>query len=349
MFVEALFWFHPLVWWIGARLVAERERACDEDVLRQGNAPRAYAESILTVCRHYLESPLPCAAGVTGADLKRRVEEILLRRHTRRLTAARKAILATAALSAIISPIAIGVLRAQNTAYKFEVASVRLNKSGDRNVRINPGPQGGIRTTNTSLLGLITFAYGMREFQVSGGPSWIANDRWDIVATPDIPEEVPGPGNAKKMSRDAFEGHLSRQRIRVQNLLAERFQLVMRQETKEMPVYALAPARSGHKLKLAADDRGPSMRTNHGLINAKAIPMAHLCSSLSGLLQRPVFDETGLKGSFDFDLEWTPDHAEGQSGSLFTAIQDKLGLKLDSRRAPASVWIIEKAERPAEN
>jgi len=80
MLVEALFWFHPLVWWIGARLVDERERACDEAVLTEGSEPQAYAEGILGVCRLYLESPLPCVSGVTGADLKKRVEAIMINR-----------------------------------------------------------------------------------------------------------------------------------------------------------------------------------------------------------------------------------------------------------------------------
>jgi beta-lactamase regulating signal transducer with metallopeptidase domain len=78
MAVQAVFWFHPLVWWIGARLVDERERACDEDVLRHGSEPQVYAESILRTCRFSIESPLACVAGVTGADLKRRIQTIMM-------------------------------------------------------------------------------------------------------------------------------------------------------------------------------------------------------------------------------------------------------------------------------
>ena len=75
MVVQAIFWFHPLVWWIGARLVDERERACDEDVIRLGSEPEVYAESILKTCEFYVESPLACVAGVTGSDLKKRIEQ----------------------------------------------------------------------------------------------------------------------------------------------------------------------------------------------------------------------------------------------------------------------------------
>src|SRR5258708_23167465 len=92
MFVETVFWFHPLVWWIGKRMVEERERACDEEVLRLGSEPRVYAEGILNVCKSYLSSPLACTSGVTGADLKRRIEAIVTNRAARNLDPIRKSL-----------------------------------------------------------------------------------------------------------------------------------------------------------------------------------------------------------------------------------------------------------------
>jgi bla regulator protein BlaR1 len=112
MLVEALFWFHPLVWWVGTRLVDERERACDEHVLTVCAEPQAYAEGILTVCRRYVESPLPCVSGVTGSDLKRRLTSILDGRVGLRLSAARKAALAMAALLALVLPLGAGLVAA---------------------------------------------------------------------------------------------------------------------------------------------------------------------------------------------------------------------------------------------
>jgi uncharacterized protein (TIGR03435 family) len=112
MAVQAIFWFHPLVWWLGARLVEERERACDEEVIALGNTPRIYAAGILNVCRHYVESPLVCVSGVTGSNLKRRIEAILANRATLRLNYARKMALAVTALTALALPIAIGVVHA---------------------------------------------------------------------------------------------------------------------------------------------------------------------------------------------------------------------------------------------
>src|SRR6185503_6185464 len=102
--VEVLFWFHPLIWWMGARLNDERERACDEDVLREGIEPNAYAEAILRICELYLKSPLLVASGITASNLKRRIEAIMTAHAAPRLTLARKAVLASAAFVALASP-----------------------------------------------------------------------------------------------------------------------------------------------------------------------------------------------------------------------------------------------------
>ena len=110
MIVEAVFWFHPVVWWIGARLVEERERACDEDVLSLGNQPRIYADAILNVCRLYVESPLVCVSGVTGSDIKRRIEAIMTNRGIQTLNRAKKVLLATAGCIAVAGPVLVGVV-----------------------------------------------------------------------------------------------------------------------------------------------------------------------------------------------------------------------------------------------
>ena len=112
MLVEALFWFFPLVWWLGARLNEERERACDESVLAAGGDPTLYAESILKVCRLYLQSPLACAAGVSGGGLKKRMDAIMENRFLVRLTGFKKSLLAACATAAIVAPLSLGLLTA---------------------------------------------------------------------------------------------------------------------------------------------------------------------------------------------------------------------------------------------
>jgi beta-lactamase regulating signal transducer with metallopeptidase domain len=124
MFVETVFWFHPLVWWIGKRMVEERERACDEEVLQLGSEPRVYAEGILNVCKLYVESPLACMSGVTGPDLKRRIEVIMANRVGHRLNRAKKLLLASAGIVVLAGPVAIGVSHATAMKAQSQAMSV---------------------------------------------------------------------------------------------------------------------------------------------------------------------------------------------------------------------------------
>jgi bla regulator protein BlaR1 len=142
MVVEALFWFHPLVWWLGARLVEERERACDEQVVAMGGERQVYAESILKVCEFCVGSPLACVSGVTGSDLKKRMVNIMTERLARKLDFSKKLLLSTAAVLAFALPITFGLanapqIRAQVQADNLAVitpdyksASIRPHKSG---------------------------------------------------------------------------------------------------------------------------------------------------------------------------------------------------------------------------
>jgi uncharacterized protein (TIGR03435 family) len=270
-----------------------------------------------------------------------------------RLSFARACLLAAAAIAALSVPLAIGILRAQTLPpppkHKFEVATIRPNNSGSGNSRIMPGPQGGLRTENVPALGLIGFAYDLREFQMTGGPGWIRTDHWDIAGTPDMPEDAPGPD----MPREKMESMFGRQRQRMQALLMERFGLVLRVETKEMPIYALTLAKGGHKLVANPEGKGgPNIRTGRNQFSAVGADMGMVIRALSNIVGRTVVDETGLKGIFDMKMEWTPDHqgAEGAPGpSVFAAIQEQMGLKLESKKGPAPVFVIEKIEKPTEN
>ncbi len=142
MAVQAIFWFHPGVWWLGARLVDERERACDEMVVRLGHEPQVYAETILKACRLFLESPLTCMAGVTGSDLSKRIERIMLNVQSEALTPLRKAAIAAVPILAVLIPVIVGAvnaprIRAQHApppasaTAEFEVASVKEGEHPD--------------------------------------------------------------------------------------------------------------------------------------------------------------------------------------------------------------------------
>jgi bla regulator protein BlaR1 len=363
--VATLFWFHPAVWFIGRRLIEERERACDEAVLAEGNRPETYAQGILNICKFYRESPLPCAAGVTGADLKQRIREIMTLRASYRLTAVRKAVLAAGAVVAVAIPLAIGVLRAQTLPpapeYGYEVVSVKRSDPGQTGSYLAPGPQGGLRSTNTSTMLLITFAYQCRDYQIVNAPGWVTADRFDISFTPDKPERNPEPG----MPREEVQSHQKRNQQRMQAVLRDRFGLVLRAETREMPIYVMTLAKGGHKLSPPKDTKIlGSMRMAPDELTVANMEMKFLAGSLSNLLGRYVRDDTGLTGTYDFKMKWKPDSSQrfnpptrpedanaddAGGGSIFGAMQEQLGLKLTSGRGPVPVFVVEKIEKPSEN
>ena len=354
MLVETLFWFHPLVWWIGARLTDERERDCDEAALRRGSRPADYARGILSVCQSYTESSLLCASGISGADLKKRIREIMAWRRSLPISSGGKAMLAVAALAAISLPLVIGILCAQSLPpapqYAYDVVSIHKSDPNATLMRMGPGPQGGLRIQNTTAMSLLTFAYNVRDYQISGGPAWMNSDHLDILFTPAETEVTPTPG----VSPQALESYDNRNRQRVQAILRDRFSLVLRSEVHELPIYALVQAKGGTKvIPHLEGSGGPSLQMRaRGQVDALGVDMQMLTLPLSRELGRPVKDETGLKGQYDFHLTWTPDLQASPSTnglSLFTALTDQLGLKLESKKGPVQVYVIEKIEQPKEN
>ncbi len=372
MAVQSIFWFHPLVWWIGTRLVEERERACDEEVLRQGSPPRVYAEGMLNVCRFYLESPLPCVSGVTGADLRKRIEGIMTNRMTRHLNWGKKLLVGAAGFAAIAGPLAIGLLHAPlgwaqgtvivpdaNPPLTFDVVAIKPADPNTQGGGIRMMPGGGLNFLSTAHM-LVTFAYDLRDFQLLGEPGWMKTERFDIKTKAEGTGLDPSrpPADAEFRKAD----YANRQRTR--SMLAERFQLAIHRETKELPVYVLVQAKGGHKLKENKATEGPmNMRMNRGQLTAQRMPIQNLCNALANILGRPVVNQSGLEGSFDYKLEWTPDPtpslpgdaSEGVSASdpggpsLSAALQEQLGLRLESKKGPVEVIIIDRISKPTEN
>jgi bla regulator protein BlaR1 len=350
MLVEALFWFHPLVWWIGARLTDERERDCDEAALRQGSRPADYARGIVSVCQNYAESPLLCASGISGADLKKRIREIMTWRGSLPITRAAQAMLAIAALAAVSLPFVLGILRAQTLPPEptlgYEAVSIHKSAAGAGNHLIGPGPQGGLRVVNVPVTGLIAAAYHVQNFQILDAPGWAADQGFDIVFTPDKTEARPTDSSGLK----AIEGFLDRNAIRLQAVLRDRFGLVLGSETREMPVYRLVEAKGGAKLTPHEASTGkafPSLASNGRQITANNVTVAMLAQQLSMLLDRPVQDETHMEGQFDFKV--SPEADGPMSESLFTALPEQLGLKLESAKGPVQVYVVEKLNPPTGN
>jgi uncharacterized protein (TIGR03435 family) len=242
----------------------------------------------------------------------------------------------------------------------FEVASVRPNKSGAQNASIRIEPGGRLTGTNQTVRNLVRNAWNLQPFQIVGGPDWIDSDHFDIFAKV-AESELNADG---RLPPDQLM-------LRVQALLEDRFRLVTHQETRELPVYALVVARADGKLgpKLnrhtgACTDTGRGSngppatvaqncgtRMNMAPTLAKmtglGISMATFARNLSGGTGRYVVDKTQLAGVYDLELQFTPEQSADTSGaSLFTAMQEQLGLKLEAQRAPVPVLVIDSASQP---
>jgi uncharacterized protein (TIGR03435 family) len=217
----------------------------------------------------------------------------------------------------------------------FDVATIKPSAPNDRGYTVYNDVGGGIKLENMTLKDLIAFAWDVRDFQISGGPGWINSTHYDISAKS---QEVHGMMQLRPL---------------VQPLLTERFQLVLHKGTKELSYYALVVGKNEAKLH-ASQASSPEMRGGgKGELAARGIPLSMLAAQLADDLERPVLDQTGIAGNFNINLQWTPDNAEQKSDpsrpSLFTAVQEQLGLKLESRKGPVEILVIDRAERPSEN
>jgi len=260
MAVEAIFWFHPLIWWIGSRMIEERELACDEEVLRMGCEPTDYVQGILKVCRFYTESPLPCISGVTGADIKKRLQAILAGSIARELSGGNKLTLATIGLAVLVAPIAVGIVnapfvRAQSSAAQkrltFEAASVKpatvpagvmVRAGGGMVVRRDSGIEiprntggpgtddpGRIHYPLINLRQLMSKAYES-YFEING-PDWLYSEYVQVDAT------MPN-GTTNEQFKEMLR-----------NLITERFGLRYHTQTKQISGFALVVSKSGPKLR----------------------------------------------------------------------------------------------------
>ena len=260
--VEAVCWFHPLVWWISACLIEEREQACDEEVLSLGSHPEIYADAILNVCKFYVQSPLAWVSGVSGASIRRRIEAIMLNRFAQ-LSRAKKLLLIAAGMAALVGPVVIGLLigaasapvaQAQSPVspvQKFEAAAIHPcgRDAGEPGLR----EMGGLGDTGPSpnliikkcvtVMSLFKDAYiifangqsrafGVQAPPIEGAPAWLSSERYTVEAKA---EGTPG--------QPMMLGPM------MQSLLEDRFHLKLHRETRSGPAYELTVVKGGPKLK----------------------------------------------------------------------------------------------------
>jgi bla regulator protein BlaR1 len=420
MFVETVFWFHPLVWWIGKRMVEERELGCDEEVLSRGGEARVYAEAILNVCKLYVESPLECVAGVTGADLKKRIEAIMSGRFAVRLSFAKKGALAGAGMVVLALPIVAGMMNApgvrarltdawiapavkmpgppfavkapvpqkaavaeqrvvppaelqRSAPVAFEVVSIKPADPAGRAVRADGGP--GTKDPelftceNYSLKALVSMAYAIPYYRVVAA-YWAEEIHFTISA---------------RVSAGATKEQFL---LMLQNMLRERFKMTVHRETKEMKMYDLVVAKDGPRLKPAAEEvpaaaepvksepdvsrldskkeflgkdgypvlgEGWSMAMGYG--RARILyprqTLEWFTEFISSQVNSPVKDTTGLTGKYDFAMYWSTEEgsttragiASEPRPTLFDAVQSQLGLKLEQKKGPVEIVVVDYSER----
>ncbi len=241
---------------------------------------------------------------------------------------------------------------AANANPAFEVATIKPSRPDQPGMGFRV--QGRrFSTINTTVGDLIAFAYGVQSRQITEGPAWLTSDKFDLSAQPD------GEGQPND----------SQWKLMVQKLLADRFKLSFHRDKKELSVYALSVAKGGHKLTPSAGDPNGLPGLGFGGLGrfmARNATMADFARTMqSTAMDRPVVDQTGISGRYDFTLNWTPDEFQfpalrgpnapplppsvTDAPDLFSAIQQQLGLKLDSTKGPVEVIVIDRVEKPSEN
>jgi uncharacterized protein (TIGR03435 family) len=302
----------------------------------------------------------------------------------RKLDLGKKLLLVVAGTMAVAGPLMFGLMQepprqaaspvagAASKVPVFEVASIKPNKSGTGMTMLHTTPV-GFSASNISLKAVIQYAYGVEENQILGAPGWLGSERFDIEA------------KVSSSDTDALHNlNPDQRRLMLQPLLADRFQLKVHTEARDLPVLVLVVAKGGPKLHEAKPGDtypnglkgfdgggGPGMMLMRpGQLTAQGVDLAFVAKQFSQQLGRTVQDKTGLTGKYDFTLQWKPDRdpspmpgepGAGQQGpaatlstdsseaSIFTAVQEQLGLKLESRKAPVEVLVIDHVEAPSGN
>ncbi|HKV54075.1 MAG TPA: M56 family metallopeptidase [Candidatus Binataceae bacterium] len=394
LFNRAIFWFHPAAWWLERELCALAEESCDAAVIAQGHDPRDYAETLMKIARDVMDSGSrinSVAVAMPGPRLPDRIRTIIESPPIPRVSRVRATCLvlacaitlpgsATGVLAHAHSPGAqhsieaaarLGdapvpgrkAIRSESSARSpaaasFEVASVKPNTSGAQNDHFSLSP-GRYTVTNTTTRNVIKFAYGMRDFQITGIPTWADTDRFDIDAT-------AGQELIEQWRNLPREQQIEELRPMVQSLLAARFGMTATHVVRELPVYALVVANSGPKLTASGTSMAqPQFHVSGGpdgqaVVTAKNEPVSALVTMLSQQLDHAGADQSGLKGTYDFDLHWSPNQSSapspaiqeavsGDAPSIFTALQEQLGLRLQSTKGPVDTIVIDHIEKPTPN
>ena len=378
---ESLLFYHPAVWWVSGHIRAERELCCDDLAVSVGGNALTYARALAHLESHRPAHFIPAMAA-DGGSLAGRIARLLGRSRPAVPLGLGPGLLTAAIL---LATAAYGLFAQSSDHPAFEVASIKRNayEGGDPTHQPTGGgfqPGGRLRLLNLPLTGLIQFAYADHDSshwlplppsQIIGGPAWASTEGYDIEAKP------PGSTDPKHMW------------LMLQTLLADRFKLALHKDSRELPAYYLRVAKGGLKLPApkavgcvsfppgtpprqvagkvdCGYVSGPFGGPDGGMLDIRGskVRVADLVRELTFILGRPVLDETGFTGEFDLDLAFMGDDTlVGLAGAapagprlpgddrpnIVAALEEQLGLKLVSAKAPVDVLVIDHAERPTAN
>jgi uncharacterized protein (TIGR03435 family) len=360
---RAIFWFHPLAWWLERELASLAEEACDEGVLSQGVAAEDYSNALVFLARaaHETGARIQLGTAMPGPSLYGRLHAILDGPPPQPVSAWRLTGLILA-ISAAMFVFSTSNLAQEQPKLAYEVATIKPAAPGTPGRMLRLSGPGQVSIKNFTLKDIINWAYSSGTLTIVGGPKWMdsqsPSDSFDI--------EAKGPADAS----------LTQLRQMMRTLLAERFQMKVHTEQKEVPAYALVPARSDRKLgPNITESTGQPCGDGRPAPPDSSMPRCRAFISPTGLtiegatmkqiadmlsipitdLGRPVVDRTNIPGDYKLNLEFTfrttPNGPKtGEEGpSLFTALQEQLGLKLENAKASIEVLVIDSADRPTEN
>ncbi|HEY4084777.1 MAG TPA: M56 family metallopeptidase [Bryobacteraceae bacterium] len=327
---EALLFYHPAVWWISGHIRAEREVCCDNIAVAITGDAFTYACALADLASRR-PAFMNAALAANGGSLPERIGR-LLNQPVRPRPRSGAAVVATLLLGLATW----GLLAQSQPVRKFEAVTIKPNElgGGHSHSHSSDGRWNASMTTKS----LIEFAFGIKSFQLEGGPGWLDENNYDFVAS---------TGDATHLTGQTLQPYL-------QSLLSDRFHLVYHRTQKEFSVYALMTAKGGPKLTPSTGDEkgeGTNSNGNKGVIHmtGQYLTMASFASFLASEVNRPVIDRTGIQGRYDVKLDWSTGEIDTTLPAIFTALQEQMGLRLEATKGPVEILVIDSVDKPSEN
>jgi uncharacterized protein (TIGR03435 family) len=327
---EALLFYHPAVWWISRHIRNERELCCDDDAVAISGDALTYVRALaeLESCR---PAGLTLALAANGGSLQERIARLL------GIACPVPNSLSGPLVSLVVLIGAACAMPGQPPAPRaFDVAAVRRDNSASTSSDTAWSDKAGtLNFVNVTLRNCVQLAYDVKPSQLET-PDWMDSARYDITA------KAAGPASDSEI------------RVMLQTLLARRFGMSLHRETRTMSAYTLTVTKDGSKLKASEPGTRIWNDSRRGQLEAHGMAMKDFADKLAASLDRPVSDATGLSGRYEITLNWVPDDSpaanDGTGGSVFTAVQEQLGLKLEPQKASVEMLVVDHAEKvPTEN